>query len=949
MKKLLFIFLLISSFANAQIIKQKQVLGLQDSLTAIRNAGGGLGTLDTLPYPKFTVVQDNGGTSYKSHSTRVYNVKDYGAAGDGTTDDTKEIQDAINACNTGGGGIVYFPNGIYIIGDSLRTTSIAGNPNAQLYIPLNQYTGSTDLLKQIELLGESAPNSFADPSVSKAQPNTGVIIKSTLRHSGNIIGVSSEASGWGEFSFIKLMIKNIRVRALTDSSGVVVGNKSTAIDASRVAMFTAEDVVCDITSNLFNSVQPLSTSYGIKTPAINNWTVSSIRNFFIAGYYTAITVNEHNVIDGSNLIDACYIGLEYLTANHSSHVERLCIARTAYPITVSGVHPFNIDNISIEFKDNNLAPSGAWFNTITCLNETVVNSLGSIKYMIVQSGIGPNNALFNRSNATTSKILAAPLNKPIPSWTTATRPPTEFGIIGYNTNTELYEFYTSTGWKSTASIAVGSTTITGGATGSIPYNNAGIYSEDANQFVWDAANNRLGIGTNPPAYSIDILNNVNDYKLLNITNQNTGGNAAALLQSGNGTYNVNLGMVSTGYTTYGSLVANTASIYTGSPVGINLMADNATGVIKFSSGGNTERVRIDAAGSLNVGSGNFIVNSAGNITKLNNVTTTFPASNAAGVLTNDGSGTLTWAAAGGGSGITVGTTTITSGTNTRILYNNAGVVGEYLTTGSGTTVALSTSPTFTTSIITPVVTTASTELKLAQTGDAYGESGMYLRNRTGSAGGVFYNNALDLVDMAFLTSTASQFNFRYEHRFGQVLTANTAGEFQFMSNSGVDVNQRFGLVNSAIAGKTYFGSVSGIATESVDVLGNIKSSGFIELAEISAPATATATTARLYTKSDGLFYGKDDAGVETQLSNGLGGSATLDFASTGSGAVSDLTITVTGAALNDVVILGVPDGSVTATATYTAWVSAANTVKIRFSPKATEDPASGVFKVRVLQ
>ena len=49
-------------------------------------------------------------------------------------------------------------------------------------------------------------------------------------------------------------------------------------------------------------------------------------------------------------------------------------------------------------------------------------------------------------------------------------------------------------------------------------------------------------------------------------------------------------------------------------------------------------------------------------------------------------------AGGGGGGITVGTTTITSGTNTRVLFNNAGVVGEYSVTGTGNAV-LSASPT----------------------------------------------------------------------------------------------------------------------------------------------------------------------------------------------------------------------------------------------------------------
>ncbi len=44
------------------------------------------------------------------------------------------------------------------------------------------------------------------------------------------------------------------------------------------------------------------------------------------------------------------------------------------------------------------------------------------------------------------------------------------------------------------------------------------------------------------------------------------------------------------------------------------------------------------------------------------------------------------------SGITIGTTTITSGTTTRILYDNAGVLGEYTLTGSGTVVAMQTAP-----------------------------------------------------------------------------------------------------------------------------------------------------------------------------------------------------------------------------------------------------------------
>lgn len=86
-----------------------------------------------------------------------------------------------------------------------------------------------------------------------------------------------------------------------------------------------------------------------------------------------------------------------------------------------------------------------------------------------------------------------------------------------------------------------------------------------------------------------------------------------------------------------------------------------------------------------------------------------------------------------------------------------------------------------------------------------------------------------------------------------------------------------------------------------------------------------------------------------QFTSILTQTQTLDFASTLATAVSDLTITVTGAAPGDVVMVSPPAASVTATATFTAWVSATNTVTVRFSPKATEDPASGVYRVTVIK
>lgn len=83
----------------------------------------------------------------------------------------------------------------------------------------------------------------------------------------------------------------------------------------------------------------------------------------------------------------------------------------------------------------------------------------------------------------------------------------------------------------------------------------------------------------------------------------------------------------------------------------------------------------------------------------------------------------------------------------------------------------------------------------------------------------------------------------------------------------------------------------------------------------------------------------------------LKNSATLDFPSTLAQTDSDLTVTVTGAALGDGCTIGAPNGSMLSGAIYSCWVSASNTVSVRFSVYGAtpKDPASGTFNVFVFK
>jgi hypothetical protein len=99
---------------------------------------------------------------------------------------------------------------------------------------------------------------------------------------------------------------------------------------------------------------------------------------------------------------------------------------------------------------------------------------------------------------------------------------------------------------------------------------------------------------------------------------------------------------------------------------------------------------------------------------------------------------------------------------------------------------------------------------------------------------------------------------------------------------------------------------------------------------------------------ENLYFTTNNA-VRHNVNHGLTASATLNFPSTTTLLSADLTITVTGAADGDIVSLGVPNTAVNANTSYSAWVSAANTVTVRFNnySSGTVDPASALFKVFV--
>lgn len=206
-----------------------------------------------------------------------------------------------------------------------------------------------------------------------------------------------------------------------------------------------------------------------------------------------------------------------------------------------------------------------------------------------------------------------------------------------------------------ASLTVGTTTITSGATTRVLFDNSGILGE----YVVSGSGNVAM--TTSPIFTTPALGTPSALVLTNAT-----GTPSAINLS-NGTALP----ISTGVSGLGTGIAT----FLATPSSANLAAavTNETGssLLVF----NTSPTLVTPI--LGTPTSGNLSNTTGIGTS--NMTAVTGTANATTYLRGDNS----WATVSGGSGITINTTTITGGTNKNVLYNNAGTVGEYVPVGTG--------------------------------------------------------------------------------------------------------------------------------------------------------------------------------------------------------------------------------------------------------------------------
>lgn len=267
----------------------------------------------------------------------VFNVKDYGATGNGTTDDTAAIQAAMDAVKAAGGGTLWFPPGTYymytyvVLCDNVTITgkgaTIRKLSTSYSYVCFASFSGANQGYgsgaNNVTCHGLTFRGSFSD-----AAPRG--LCAFSLHHAKNFLAYNlrfTECAGQGhQFD-------------IGGSDGIVVRDSLFEGFRTEFGALYNECVQVDVSQLVSSSVPDANTAYdGLPT---KNVTVENCRFMPLTigakTYPAPIPVGSHGQIEG-----------QYYT----NIVVRGNIIDTTFTDTTSGVpgilHFYGVDGITIE-------------------------------------------------------------------------------------------------------------------------------------------------------------------------------------------------------------------------------------------------------------------------------------------------------------------------------------------------------------------------------------------------------------------------------------------------------------------------------------------------------------------------------------------------------------------------------------------------------------------------
>jgi len=149
-------------------------------------------------------------TDVESKLRESVSVKDFGAVGDGATDDTTEIQAAIDAVSAGVGGELYFPAGTYIMNGATGLTLKTGVMIKGDGMGLTTIKNNTDSWRYVFLCTEGDNVGFESLTIDGNWPTREPVTVDIdgLRGEGIVINVGDNAEDINNLKISNVEVKN---------------------------------------------------------------------------------------------------------------------------------------------------------------------------------------------------------------------------------------------------------------------------------------------------------------------------------------------------------------------------------------------------------------------------------------------------------------------------------------------------------------------------------------------------------------------------------------------------------------------------------------------------------------------------------------------------------------------------------------------------------------------
>lgn len=357
-------------------------------------------------------------------------VKDFGAAGNGTTDDTAAIKAACAALNTAGGGTLYFPQGTYLYTSTVFTNVLSGvtlkgankygstittnNVGANMFYVAGSgakienlgftstvtntsgtflnVNGTANVVDDVYiagdfngiLLGGVAAKLSKLVFGTGASGSTRIIVNSG--DSSNMISDVTMLAQSAPFPLAGIQLQNVtaiklsEIDILTQGTGLLInpGNGQAVNDVNVVnCFFDSGTIGC--------SIQPTGTGSVSRVEMVNSWTGDSSNNGILinnlgTGIVSGITfINHQSAVCGQNgaLISGTCTGISFIGGDYSQNSVNGINANHTGDVKIIGINAGNYAGFSGN-TNYGIILSATLTNVICNSNSLLGNTAGSL-------------------------------------------------------------------------------------------------------------------------------------------------------------------------------------------------------------------------------------------------------------------------------------------------------------------------------------------------------------------------------------------------------------------------------------------------------------------------------------------------------------------------------------------------------------------------------------------